>query len=137
MADATERTSSTTSLSPDELDKKVAGLSYEDARSRLVEIVTRLEQGNIPLDEALTMWELGEALARRCESWLDGARERLRAAQTHVAGSGAAGDAGDETGGAEPGDVESRTAAPAGAEPAGAEPAGAEPGEANEKGARQ
>lgn len=132
MADATERTSSTTSLSPDELDKKVAGLSYEDARSRLVEIVTRLEQGNIPLDEALTMWELGEALARRCESWLDGARERLRAAQTHVAGSGAAGDAGDETGGAEPGDVESRTA-----EPAGAEPAGAEPGEANEKGARQ
>ena len=128
MADATERTSSTTSLSPDELDKKVAGLSYEDARSRLVEIVTRLEQGNIPLDEALTMWELGEALARRCESWLDGARER----QTHVAGSGAAGDAGDETGGAEPGDVESRTA-----EPAGAEPAGAEPGEANEKGARQ
>lgn len=132
MADATERTSSTTSLSPDELDKKVAGLSYEDARSRLVEIVTRLEQGNIPLDEALTMWELGEALARRCESWLDGARERLRAAQTHVAGSGAAGDAGDETGGAEPGDVESRTA-----EPTGAEPAGAEPGEANEKGARQ
>lgn len=136
MADATERTSSTTSLSPDELDKKVAGLSYEDARSRLVEIVTRLEQGNIPLDEALTMWELGEALARRCESWLDGARERLRAAQTHVAGSGAAGDAGDETGdetgGAEPGDVESRTA-----EPTGAEPAGAKPGEANEKGARQ
>lgn len=122
MADATERTSSTTSLSPDELDKKVAGLSYEDARSRLVEIVTRLEQGNIPLDEALTMWELGEALARRCESWLDGARERLRAAQTHVAGSGAAGDGGAETGGAEP---------------AGAEPAGAEPGEANEKGARQ
>lgn len=132
MADATERTSSATSLSPDELDKKVAGLSYEDARSRLVEIVTRLEQGNIPLDEALTMWELGEALARRCESWLDGARERLRAAQTHVAGSGAAGDAGDETGRAEPGDVESRTA-----EPTGAEPAGAEPGEANEKGARQ
>ncbi|MDP9806094.1 exodeoxyribonuclease VII small subunit [Trueperella bonasi] len=71
-------------LSPEELDKKVADLSYENSRSRLVEIVTRLEQGNIPLDEALTMWELGEALARRCESWLDGARERLRAAQAHV-----------------------------------------------------
>lgn len=137
MADATERTSSTTSLSPDELDKKVSGLSYEDARSRLVEIVTRLEQGNIPLDEALTMWELGEALARRCESWLDGARERLRAAQTHVAGSGAAGDAGDETGGAGDRGAETGGAEPAGAEPTGAEPAGAEPGEANEKGARQ
>ena len=88
MADATERTSSASTLSPKELYKKVADLSYEDARSRLVEIVTRLEQGNIPLDEALTMWELGEALARRCESWLDGARERLRAAQTHVADQG-------------------------------------------------
>lgn len=72
---------------PQELDEKVAELSYEDARSRLVEIVTRLEQGNIPLEEALTMWELGEALARRCESWLDGARERLRAAQTAAASS--------------------------------------------------
>ncbi|WP_406714575.1 exodeoxyribonuclease VII small subunit [Trueperella pyogenes] len=67
-------------LSPEELDQKVAELSYEDARSRLVEIVTRLEQGNIPLEDALAMWELGEALARRCESWLEGARERLRVA---------------------------------------------------------
>ncbi|VEI12989.1 exodeoxyribonuclease VII small subunit [Trueperella bialowiezensis] len=80
MADTTQQSATT----PAELDKKVAGLSYEDARSRLVEIVTRLEQGNLPLDEALTMWELGEALARRCEAWLDGARERLRAAQAHI-----------------------------------------------------
>ncbi len=77
-------------LSPQELDEKVAELSYEDARSRLVEIVTRLEQGNIPLEDALTMWELGEALARRCESWLDGARERLRAAQTAASGQAGA-----------------------------------------------
>ena len=77
-------------LSPQELDEKVAELSYEDARSRLVEIVTRLEQGNIPLEDALTMWELGEALARRCESWLDGARERLHAAQTAASGQAGA-----------------------------------------------
>lgn len=70
-----------TQLSPAELDEKVAELSYEDARSRLVEIVARLEQGNIPLEEAMTLWELGEALARRCESWLNGARERLALAQ--------------------------------------------------------
>lgn len=71
-------------MTPEELDTKVSGLSYEDARSRLVETVTRLEQGNLPLEEALAMWELGEALARRCESWLDGARNRLRAAQLHA-----------------------------------------------------
>ena len=56
-------------------------LSYEEARSRLVEIVTRLEQGSISLEESLALWEQGEALARHCQSWLDGARKRLQAAQ--------------------------------------------------------
>ena len=64
-----------------QLDAKVANLSYEEARAKLVEIVSRLEQGNIPLEESITLWELGEALARRCESWLDGARQRLAKAQ--------------------------------------------------------
>ncbi|WP_124054200.1 exodeoxyribonuclease VII small subunit [Arcanobacterium ihumii] len=67
--------------SPEELDKKVASLSYEEARSKLVDIVARLEQGNIPLEESLTLWELGEALARRCEAWLNGARQRLARTQ--------------------------------------------------------
>jgi exodeoxyribonuclease VII small subunit len=65
---------------PAELDEKVAGLSYEEARSRLVEIVAQLEQGALPLEESLALWEVGEALARRCQAWLDGARERLAAA---------------------------------------------------------
>lgn len=71
-------------LDPTALDAKVANLSYEEARSKLVEIVSRLEQGNIPLEESLTLWELGEALARRCESWLDGARQRLAQAQART-----------------------------------------------------
>ena len=64
-----------------ELDAAVAHLSYEDARSELIEIVAQLEQGNIPLEQSLAMWERGEALARRCEAWLAGARERLTAAR--------------------------------------------------------
>lgn len=72
-----------------QLDEKVANLSYEDARAKLVEIVSRLEQGNLPLEESITLWELGEALARRCESWLDGARQRLAAAQAQRAESNA------------------------------------------------
>lgn len=63
--------------SADDIDAKVAGFSYEEARSRLVDIVSTLEQGALPLEDALAHWELGEALARRCQTLLDGARERL------------------------------------------------------------
>ncbi|MGO1591856.1 MAG: exodeoxyribonuclease VII small subunit [Ancrocorticia sp.] len=54
-------------------------LSYEEARSQLVEIVTQLEQGSLPLEDSLALWERGEALARKCQEWLDGARSRLEA----------------------------------------------------------
>ena len=33
------------------------------------------------LEESLTLWERGEALARRCEEWLVGAKARLDAAR--------------------------------------------------------
>ncbi|MBM6590146.1 exodeoxyribonuclease VII small subunit [Brevibacterium sp. RIT 803] len=56
---------------------EVAALSYEQAREELVTIVKRLEAGNLPLEESLSLWERGEALADRCQAWLDGARERL------------------------------------------------------------
>ncbi|MDN5584942.1 MAG: exodeoxyribonuclease VII small subunit [Brevibacterium sp.] len=55
----------------------ISSLSYEQAREELVGIVKRLEAGNLPLEESLSMWERGEALADRCQGWLDGARERL------------------------------------------------------------
>ncbi|MBR5951592.1 MAG: exodeoxyribonuclease VII small subunit, partial [Actinomycetaceae bacterium] len=74
MAKATQA-----SIQLSEADAKVAGFSYEEARSRLVDIVSTLEQGSLPLEDMLAHWELGEALARRCQSLLDGARERLDA----------------------------------------------------------
>ena len=54
----------------------VATLSYERAREELVSVVQRLEAGQVPLEEALTLWERGEA---RCQAWLDDARTRLAA----------------------------------------------------------
>jgi exodeoxyribonuclease VII small subunit len=56
------------------------GLSYEQARDELVEVVRRLEAGGVPLEESLALWERGEALATICQTWLDGARARLAAA---------------------------------------------------------
>lgn len=54
--------------------------TYEAARTELVEIVRALETGGLTLEESLTLWERGEALAKICQRWLDGARERLDAA---------------------------------------------------------
>lgn len=59
----------------------IDGLGYEQAREQLVDIVSRLEAGGTTLEESLHLWERGEALATRCEQWLDGARERLDAAR--------------------------------------------------------
>lgn len=60
---------------------KAAGLSYEEARAELGEVVQRLEAGGITLEESLKLWERGEKLADVCQSWLDGARARLEAAR--------------------------------------------------------
>lgn len=59
----------------------VASMPYEQARDELVDVVRRLEAGSTSLEDALTLWERGEVLAQRCQSWLDGARERLDAAR--------------------------------------------------------
>lgn len=59
----------------------VADLTYEQARDELVQVVTRLEAGGEPLEASLALWERGEALAARCQQWLDGARERLASAR--------------------------------------------------------
>lgn len=59
----------------------VSELSYEQARDELVAVVAELEKGTATLEESLTLWERGEALAARCEEWLIGAKQRLEAAR--------------------------------------------------------
>jgi exodeoxyribonuclease VII small subunit len=54
--------------------------SYEEAREELVEVVRRLESGGTDLEDSLALWERGEKLARVCQEWLDGAKQRLDAA---------------------------------------------------------
>ncbi|MCU1470139.1 MAG: exodeoxyribonuclease small subunit [Glaciihabitans sp.] len=61
--------------------KDTSELSYEEARDELVRVVNELEQGSSTLEESLALWERGEALAKRCEEWLLGAKARLDAAR--------------------------------------------------------
>ncbi len=56
-------------------------ISYESARDELAEVVAKLEGGATSLEESLTLWERGEALAKICQEWLDGARNKLEAAR--------------------------------------------------------
>ncbi len=60
----------------------VAELGYEAARDELVRVVHALESGGASLEESLALWERGNALADRCEEWLQGAKARLDAARS-------------------------------------------------------
>jgi len=60
------------------MTEPVDGLGYEQARDELAEVVRKLESGGLSLDDAVALWERGEALARRCEEQLAGARERVQ-----------------------------------------------------------
>ncbi|MPV48733.1 MULTISPECIES: exodeoxyribonuclease VII small subunit [unclassified Pseudactinotalea] len=73
-------------------------LSYEEARDALIEVVSRLESGSPTLEESLSLWERGEALADLCQSWLEDARGRLAAA----AGPLEAAESGADTSAADP-----------------------------------
>jgi exodeoxyribonuclease VII small subunit len=61
-----------------------ASVSYEQAREELIGVVSKLETGGITLEESLALWERGEALAKICQEWLDGARRRIEAASGEV-----------------------------------------------------
>lgn len=65
----------------------VEELTYEQARTELMQVVTRMESGASSLEESIALWERGEALATRCEAWLDGAQARLAAAKSEPAQS--------------------------------------------------
>jgi exodeoxyribonuclease VII small subunit len=52
--------------------------SYEKAYAELQEIVAKLESGEIPLEEALALYERGQALAKTCAGLLDKAELRIR-----------------------------------------------------------
>jgi exodeoxyribonuclease VII small subunit len=52
-------------------------LSFEAAQKELEQIVERLERGQAPLDEAITLWERGEELYKLCLGKLDAAQGRI------------------------------------------------------------
>ncbi len=58
--------------------KKETPGSFEDALRRLEEIVQRLEQGDVPLEQAMQLYEEGIALSRVCAGKLKTAELALK-----------------------------------------------------------
>ncbi len=55
----------------------VKSLPFERAIEELESIVKRLEEGKVPLEESVAIYERGEALKRRCQELLDQAEARV------------------------------------------------------------
>ena len=55
----------------------IAEMSFEAALKALEDVVRRLEGGDVPLDESLSLYERGEKLRGHCQARLDAAQERI------------------------------------------------------------
>ncbi len=55
----------------------VSKLTFEQAIQQLKEIVSRIEQGEIPLQDSLEQYERGMALIKHCRGVLEKAEKRI------------------------------------------------------------
>ncbi len=60
-----------------EMGGALAELSFEASLSRLAAIVDKLEDGDLPLDASLALFEEGVGLARASQARLDSAEKRV------------------------------------------------------------
>jgi exodeoxyribonuclease VII small subunit len=60
-----------------ETNADVKKMPFERAIEELESIVKRLEEGKVPLEESVTIYERGEALNKRCEELLRQAEARV------------------------------------------------------------
>ena len=64
--------------------------SFEDHNRELEDTVRKLESGDLPLAEALALFERGTTLAEQCNTLLDGAELQVRQLMTRPDGGLAA-----------------------------------------------
>jgi exodeoxyribonuclease VII small subunit len=62
---------------PKSADAPVELPDFEKSLSELEALVQKLEQGDVPLEEALQTFERGVALTRQCQTALQGAQQKV------------------------------------------------------------
>lgn len=59
-----------------------ASMDFESAFAQLTDAVRQLESGELPLEQAVALYESGRTLAARCQELLDTAELRVRRLDT-------------------------------------------------------
>lgn len=61
--------------------------TFEESMARLEQIVRAMEQGNVPLEESLKLFQEGTELVRSCGKLLDDAQMQIQKVMTAADGS--------------------------------------------------
>jgi len=64
----------------------IKNMPFERAIDELETIIKRLEEGKVPLEESVAIYERGEALKQRCEELLKAAEARVEKITLDAAG---------------------------------------------------
>lgn len=65
----------------------VGEMSFEAAMAELEQVVQKLENGQVALEESIQLYERGAALKARCEAQLKAAEEKVAAITTDSSGA--------------------------------------------------
>lgn len=65
---------------------ELSALSFEEALKQLETIVRELEQGNVPLERSIEMYERGELLRKHCDTLLKSAEAKVEKIQLAQSG---------------------------------------------------
>lgn len=57
--------------------KEIAEMTFEEALAELETVVTRLERGDVALEESIQLYERGALLRKRCQDKLAEAEEKV------------------------------------------------------------
>jgi len=70
-----------------ETSPDIAAMTFEDALRALEDVVRKLESGEVPLDDSISLYERGELLRKHCQARLDAAQARIEKIVQNADGS--------------------------------------------------
>ena len=66
---------------------QIAKMSFEDAMKALEEVVGKLDDADVPLEESIALYEKGAKLKAHCEAKLRAAEEQVEQITTDASGA--------------------------------------------------